>query len=320
MAFVLAMGTKVLNAATEGDISGADTVSTVSPEAWTPRPGTVDIFMGVDFNYRDIWLNDNRVFDLLVNLTPGVKWRLPHRWEIAARVTVPVVNQYGDYYKYVRLSLASVSKQFAVAGRWKIKLSGGLFGLQRYGFDWKNMVVINRWLAFTAQMGITGHCHMGGGWTASPMKRITGLAGPEVYLRRWDTQLSLRGGRYVYTDYGVEFEGFRHFRHVSVGAYASYSNKGKENAGFKVIVMLPPYRRSYRKVNFRPASNFRLTYSAEADTYANLNYITEPEQNERTGWFDRDLIPWGVDLKTPDYTVKPRSTGAHNDKKKEAEK
>ena len=101
------------------------------------------------------------------------------------------------------------------------------------------MVIINRWLAMTAQIGLTGHCYLGNGWTASTMKRISAIAGPEVYLRPWDTQIALRGGRFVYGDYGVELEGFRHFRHVSVGVYGSYSNKGKENAGFKVVVMLP---------------------------------------------------------------------------------
>ncbi len=280
-----------------------DSVAVEAPREWTPRPWTLDLFMGLDFNYRDIWLNDNRVFDLLINLTPGVKWRLPYRWEIAAQVMVPVVNQYGDYYKHVRLNMASVSKQMAIGSRWKTKLSAGLFSAERYGIDWKNMVIINRWLAMTAQIGLTGHCYLGNGWTASTMKRISAIAGPEVYLRPWDTQIALRGGRFVYGDYGVELEGFRHFRHVSVGVYGSYSNKGKENAGFKVVVMLPPYKRHRRAVNFRPASAFRLTYSAEAESRANMNYMTDPEENERTGWFDRDLLPWGIDLKQPaDFT------------------
>lgn len=34
-----------------------------------------------------------------------------------------------------------------------------------------------------------------------------------------------------------------------------------------------------------------------------MNYMTDPEENERTGWFDRDLLPWGIDLKQPaDFT------------------
>lgn len=91
-----------------------------------------------------------------------------------------------------------------------------------------------------------------------------------------------------------------------MGVYAPYSDKGKEDAGFKVIVMLPPYKRSARKVNFRPASNFHLTYSVEANSYANRTYFTDPEQNERSGWFDRNLLPWGTDTMAPDFTVKER--------------
>ena len=101
-------------------------------------------------------------------------------------------------------------------------------------------------------------------------------------------------------------EGFRHFKHVSVGVYASYSDKGKENAGFKVVMMLPPYKRVARKLNIRPASNFRLTYSVEANNYMNRTYNTDPEQNEREGWFDRDLLPWGTDTMPPDFTIRER--------------
>lgn len=259
--------------------------------------------MGVDFNYRDIYFND-RVYDLLVNLTPGVRWHLGNHYEIAAQALVPVVNQYGDRYKNVRLNMAVVSKQLAVGERWRLKVSCGLFGSERYGVDVKNMFVLNPWLALTAQLGLTGYCSMANGWEASTMGRFAALVGPEVYLHRWNTQISLRGGRYVFGDYGVMGEGFRHFKHVSIGVYASYSNRGKEDAGFKVIMMLPPYRRTSRKVNIRPASNFRLTYSVEADNYSNRMYMTDPEQNEREGWFDHDLIPWGPDASFSDFEYK----------------
>lgn len=277
----------------------------LSPVSAQEGAGTVDIFMGVDFNYRDIYFND-RVYDVLVNLTPGVRWNMGHRWEVTAQALVPVVNQYGDRYKRVRMNMAVLSKQLAVGQRWKMKLSGGLFSHERYGLDMKNMFILNRWLALSAQIGLTGYCSMASGWEASTMERLTAEVGPEIYLHRWNTQIAVHGGRYVYGDYGVTGEGFRHFKHVSVGIYASYSDKWKEDAGFKVIVMLPPYKRRARKVNVRPASNFRLTYSAEAEAYANRTYFTDPEQNERTGWFDRDLLPWGTDTMSPDFTVKER--------------
>lgn len=278
------------------------------------RAGEIDIFMGAQLNYRDIFFN-GRIYDVLVNLTPGVKWHLGDHWEIAAQALVPVFNQYGDRYKNVRLNVASVSKQFGFFDRWRMKVSGGWFGYERYGIDVKNMVIVNPWLAMTAQIGLTGYCSMASGWEASTMGRLTAVVGPEFYLRQWNTQLSLRGGRFVYKDYGVVAEGFRHFRHVSVGAYASYNNVWKENAGFKIIVMLPPYKRRHRKVNFRPASNFRFTYSAEADSYANYMYMTDPEQNEREGWFDHDLLPWGADAAFDDFKYNEDKKSSKNEEK-----
>lgn len=45
------------------------------------KVGTVDVFMGVDFNYRDIFWND-RVYDVLVNLTrvSDGTWDAVGRW------------------------------------------------------------------------------------------------------------------------------------------------------------------------------------------------------------------------------------------------
>ena len=269
------------------------------------RPGTVDVFMGVDFHYRDIYFN-NRVYDVLVNLTPGARWNMGKRWEVAAQAVVPVFNQYGDRYRNVRLGLASLSKQLAVGKFWKMKFSGGLFGTDRYGIDMKNLFVANRWLALSLQLGYTGYWSMASGWEMSKMDRLTFQVGPEVWLHQWNTQISLRGGRYAYGDYGMVGEAFRHFKHVSVGLYASYSNVGKEDFGFKVIAMLPPYRRSSKKVNFRPASNFRFTYSVEVEPYTNTIYFTDPEENERTSWFDPDLLPWGTETIDPDFTYKER--------------
>ena len=57
--------------------------------------GQVDIFMGVDFNYRDLIYN-GRVYELLINLTPAVKWNMGKGWQAAAQALVPIVNHYGD--------------------------------------------------------------------------------------------------------------------------------------------------------------------------------------------------------------------------------
>jgi hypothetical protein len=264
--------------------------------------GTVDVFMGAELNYRDIYFN-NRVFDVLVNLTPGVKWHMGNHWNLAAQMYVPLVNQYGGRYKKVRLKAAVLSKQMKVGRQWKMKFTGGWFTQERYGLDWKSMYVVSDWLAMTAQVGYTGYYSMAVGWEASPLDKLTALVGSEVFLKRWNLHLLARGGRYIYEDYGGVFEIIRHYKHVSMGVFASYSDWDKEDYGFKIVMMIPPYKRKLHKVNIRPANNFRFTYSSEANFYGNLMYSTDPEQNERTGWFDRDLLPWGPETIEPDYVI-----------------
>lgn len=72
------------------------------------------------------------------------------------------------------------------------------------------------------------------------MERVTGQAGVNVYLEKVNTEFRLHGGRYLMS-YGVTAEAIRHFKHCTVGLYAQYSDQGKENGGFKVIMMIPPW-------------------------------------------------------------------------------
>lgn len=284
------------------------------------KAGQLDIFAGIDFNYRDMYHN-GRIYDLNINLTPSIKWNMGQRWDIAAQAIVPLINQWGYEYKHVRLNLASVSKQFAVSDRLKMKVSGGVFTWNRYGLDVKTMLIANKWLAFAGQIGCTGLFLTSPDVKVSSMKRITFNIGPRFWLNRWTTELSARAGRFVYGDYGGVAEGMRHFKHVTVGLYVMYSSVDKADAGFKVTIMLPPYTRKRRKVNFRPASNFRLTYRNDANHYANREYFTDPEENERTGWFDRDLLPWGPDTMAPDFRyIEPGDSLKHDDKKDVARK
>lgn len=267
--------------------------------------GSVDLFMGVDLNYRD--LLHNKVYEVLVNLTPGVKWHVGRQWQVAAQALIPVYNDYGDRYKRIRLNMALLSKEFYFKERYFLKVSGGLFGSERYGLDVKGMLVVNDWLAFEAQAGLTGYCSMATGWEASRPGRVTALVGADFYLNRWNTQFRARGGRFLYEDYGVVGECMRHFKHCTVGLFGSYSDRWGENGGFKVVVMIPPYRRTRRTVNVRPASNFRLTNNIMADPYANRMYTTDPEENEREGWFDRDRLRWGSNRMAPDFQIREKA-------------
>lgn len=272
--------------------------------AQTGKGGTLDIFCGAELNYRDIF--HNKVYEFLINLTPGMKWHIGHGWMVAGQVYVPVYNDYGAYYKRVRLNIAVLSKETHWEKRWFTKISGGLFGHERYGIDLKGMYLVNSWLALEAQAGWTGFCSMANGWSASTPERLTALAGGDIYLNRHDTQFRLRGGRYVYKDYGVQLEVMKHFRHCTVEIFGAYSDQWGKNGGFKIVMMIPPYKRKQRKVNFRPASHFRFANNFMAEPYSNLMYTTDPEENEREGWFDRQAFQWGVNRMAQDFTIKTK--------------
>jgi len=278
--------------------------ATASEREDTPMNGNtrVDVFAGVDFNYRDQF--HNKIYELLVNVTPGVKWYMGHRWQLAAQALVPVVNDYGDRYKKIRLNMAVLSKEWDWNRRFFVKASTGLFSMERYGLDVKALWTANDWLALDAQVGWTGFCSMAVDWDCSKLEQLAAVGGARVYLNRVNTEFRLRGGRFMYSDLAVQGEAMRHFRHCTVGVYAQYSDYGQENYGFKVVMMIPPYKRSARKVRFRPASNFRLTYNQNGDPYSAKMYNTDPEENEREGWFDRSRLDWGANRMQPDFRMK----------------
>ena len=265
----------------------------------TPK---LEIFAGAEFHYRDIFYN--KMYEIVVNLAPGVKWHIGNQWQLAGQAIIPVYNDYGDYYKKVRLNMAVLSKEWDWKGRQFLKVSGGLFGRERYGIDAQWMYPVNSWLALDAQIGLTGFCSMAVDWECSKMERVTGQAGVNIYINKVNTEFLLHGGRNIYEDYGMTAEAMRHFKHCTVGLYAQYSDQWKETGGFKVVMMIPPYKRKVHKVMVRPASNFRLTYDIQGLPYAVKMYTTDPEENEREGHFDRNRLQWGVNRMTQDFTVK----------------
>ena len=237
------------------------------------------------------------------------EWNMGNQWQLAGQAIVPVYNDYGDRYKKVRLNMAVLSKEWDWNSKQFLKVSGGLFGMERYGLDVKWMYPVNSWLALDAQVGLTGFCSMAADWECSKMSRVTGWAGARLYINKVNTEMRLKGGRFVYEDYGVYAEAMRHFKHCTVGVYAQYSDQWKENGGFKVVMMIPPYKRKNRKVQVRPASNFRLTYNIQGQGYAVKTYNTDPEENEREGWFNRERLKWGANCMQPDFTMKEKKGG-----------
>ena len=159
-------------------------------KAQSARYTRVDIFMGAELHYRDLF--HNKVYEALVNLTPGIKWYMGNQWQLTGQAIVPVYNDYGDRYKKVRLNMAVLSKEFDWRQKHFLKISGGLFGMERYGLDVKWMYPVNRWLTFDAQLGWTGFCSMAVDWECSRMSACLFGKGKYGIQSSWRTVLIRR--------------------------------------------------------------------------------------------------------------------------------
>ena len=153
----------------------------------------VEVFAGIDFNYRDIVLD--RPYRFLINLTPGIKWNISDRLQLNAGFLLPLLNQYGKDFARPRPDVLCLSRQMNF-GKLAIKPSMGLFTQERYGLDLKMFYPVNSWLAFEAQAGLTGYLSMAQEWKMSPLSKLLAIGGMDIYLPQWNTQLRIAGGRF----------------------------------------------------------------------------------------------------------------------------
>lgn len=268
------------------------------------RAGNVDVFCGAELNYNDT--DVKRLYNVMIDLTPGVKWNMGKGWMATGQLSYAAVNYgYAEKYNYLRLGIVAISKELAFGKDQHLKFTGGLFSRERYGLDARWMMPINSWLMMQAQAGLTST------WWCSTNEQMfegkkwnpTAIAGANVWIDKWATEFRLSGGRYINEDYGIEGEVYCHFNHCSVGVFAQYHEAYhtplvknmiyRRAVGFMVVMMLPPYQKPDKKFRVRPASNFRLTYNAQSDGYSMKKYRTDPEENEREY---QTNVRWGTGL------------------------
>ena len=262
-------------------------------------PG-IDFFSGINLSFKD--MDFERQYDLLIQLTPGFKWSFGNHWQVAGQAKVPIVNTYGEQYKYVQIDALNVSKELKISKLY-LKTTAGVFSLNTYGLDMKAFLPLCDWFAFEGQAGYVGFVYVSPYWEIVAPNRFVGTFGGDFYLPRWNTQLRGTIGRYLYRDFGLEVEAMRHFNHTTVSIYGRWSNNEGLDAGFRFVIALPPYHRKHRAVNIRPASNFRMSYMMMYHTHSNRMYRTDPEENERDGWFSRDFLQWGSHTMKPDFII-----------------
>ena len=273
---------------------------TGQPKAIGQTSSKIDFFSGVNVSFKDMDFESQ--YKLLIHLTPGFKWDMGNHLQIAGQLQIPIVNQYGYEYRSVQLGALNISKELRIKSLY-LKASAGVFSQNQYGLDLKAFLPLCDWFAFEGQAGWVGSLFFFPYWEMDAPNRFVGTIGGDIYLPRWNTQFRGVVGKYLYNDFGCEAEAMRHFNHTTISVYGRWSDRNSFDAGFRVTIMLPPYRRTHRTVNFRPASNWHISYMVMYHDFANRMYDTDPEQNERDGWFSRDFLQWGSHTMEPDFII-----------------
>ena len=262
-------------------------------------PG-IDFFSGLNFSFRD--MNFYTQYEYLLQITPGFKWNMGHHWQLAGQAVIPILNHYGDDYKYVQVNALNISKELHIKSLY-LKTTAGVFSQNRYGVDLKAFLPLCDWFALEGQAGFVGVMVINPVWWCGSMNTFVWTAGGDIYLSKWNTQFRGVIGKYLFGDFGLEAEAMRHFNHTTVSVYGQWNDIQGFDAGFRFVIALPPYHRTHRKVNIRPASNYRVSYSVMYHPITNSYYHTDPEENERDGWFSRDLLHWGSHTMQPDFII-----------------
>ena len=284
------------------------TVFLVTGKTCAQSKPVAELFCGTELSYADV--NFLRLYNLLVNLSPSAKVHLGNEWEANVQTYLPILNEgYPRRDDMFRLNMANISKvlRFEDSHQY-FKFTAGLFGNQRWGGDIRWMYPINSWLMVHGRAGLTNYWALGADLEGNSESdftttkwNLTGTLGLSVWLKAWNTELRAVGGRYLNKNHGVEGEVIRHFKHCSVSFFAQLHEKTKsqyvrlrysQTTCFRIIIMFPQLsNKKNNAVVFRPASNFRLTYNAQADGVSMQKYNTDPEENERTYPI---RIPWGM--------------------------
>lgn len=265
--------------------------------------GNVELFCGAELNYNDT--DVQRLYNVLINLTPGVKWNIGKGWQATGQLNCAVVNLgYPEKNNFLRLGIVAVSKELSLKKDNHLKFTAGLFNRERYGVDVRWMMPVCSWLMLQARAGLTSTWWLAVKEQSFDVKKWTptAIVGANVWIDKWATEFRLSGGRYINKDYGVEGEAYCHFKHCTIGAFAQYhqlyyqplvNNYYRYAGGFRVVMMIPQYKWARKKLAIRPATNFRLTYNAQSDGYSMKKYHSDPEENERDYQMN---VKWGTGL------------------------
>ena len=244
----------------------------------------VDILVYPQLSFKNMIIT--QIYQALFTLNPAVEVSLWPGMKFTGQLIVPVYNDgYGYLQDKVHPGFITLSQRFRLPFNIKGMATVGYFSADRYGADLQLFYPF-RDERFSLE-GRIGSVAIGY-WNGFNLHYDTEFSttwslGANFYWPRYNTSFSLKGEKYLMGEKGVKFEMIRHFRYASVGFYAQKAKEANSNGGFRIQVLLPPYKYKRFKNKYIPrlntSYNMGIVYNAGNERYYYRQYRSAADEN-----------------------------------------
>lgn len=244
----------------------------------------VDILVYPQLSFKNLIIT--QIYQVLFTLNPAVEVSFWPGMKFTGQLIVPVYNDgYGYLQDKVHPGFITLSQRFRLPFNIKGMATVGYFSADRYGADLQLFYPF-RDERFSLE-GRIGSVAIGY-WNGFNLHYDTEFSttwslGANFYWPRYNTSFSLKGEKYLMGEKGVKFEMIRHFRYASVGFYAQKAKEANSNGGFRIQVLLPPYKYKRFKNKYIPrlntSYNMGIVYNAGNERYYYRQYRSAADEN-----------------------------------------
>ena len=243
----------------------------------------VDVVIYPEISLKNLIIN--QIYQVLFNLSPTIEVSLWKGMKLAAQMVIPVYNDgYGDSAGKVHPGFIAARQSVRFPYNIWGNLTVGTFNNSRYGADLelKHVCLWDERFSVEARVGMTATYKWDGFECAYGTKnRFTWSIGGSFYWPRYNVQLTAKAEQYLLGEKGVRIDAIRHFKNASIGFYAMKAQMARANGGFRVQVLLPPYK--YKRRGYIPrvnvSKNMGIAYNAGNERFYYQTYKSMPGDN-----------------------------------------
>ena len=244
----------------------------------------VDILVYPQLSFKNLIIT--QIYQVLFTLNPAVEISLWPGMKLTGQLIVPIYNDgYGYLQDKIHPGFITLSQRFRLPFNIKGMATVGYFSADRYGADLQLFYPFkDERFSLEGRIGSVAI----GYWNGFNLHYDTEFSttwslGANFYWPRYNTSFSLKGEKYLMGEKGVKFEMIRHFRYASVGFYAQKAKEANSNGGFRIQVLLPPYKYKRFKNKYIPrlnmSYNMGIVYNAGNERYYYRQYRSVADEN-----------------------------------------